>query len=226
MTALSKARDRHVPTDFSFLERSLKEQRIYRFTIRGYFDQLRDPTLCERIDILEETPDRMVVRGTHVLFPGSPNGVRAINEKFGVDLPPEVDDFYTRWNGGLLLHRELYRILPVEEIIATALELRRIVKEPTDPAKLPWYVLRFCDLGDGRYLALRRNAPGRWQVVWTSFEDTDTDLVFPQGLEEDANGVLDGSFLGWLRRMEGTDGWPWGGRIRAPRDWPPGNRIG
>ncbi|HUT33343.1 MAG TPA: SMI1/KNR4 family protein [Planctomycetota bacterium] len=225
MSAPRKARDTNVPTDFSFLEESLEEQRIYRFTIPGCLDRLKDPAFRTRIDVLREEPDRMDVRGTHVLFPGCPDGVRAINDRLGVDLPPEVDDFYTRWNGGLLLHRELYRILPVQEIIATALEVRRIRREPRDRRKLPWHMLRFCEVWNGDYLALRRRAPHDWEVIWADIEQTDVDLLFPADPKVDANVVLDSSFLAWLRRMEETDGWPWGGRIRAPRDWPPGTRI-
>jgi len=211
--------------DFSFLERSLGQERLYRFTIPGCFERLKHPAFSRGVDILAEDAHFMLVRGTHVLFPGCPEGVRAINERFGVDLPPEVDDFYKRWNGGLLLRRELYRVLPVQEIIATATEFRSGRREPTGPAKLPWHMLRFCEVWDGDYLALRRRGPRRWEVIWASVEESDEEMIHPQDPEVDANGVLDTSFLAWLRRVEETDGWPWGGRITAPRDWPPGTRI-
>jgi len=225
MSALRKATVTDSSTDFSFFERSLEQSRVYRFTIPGCFERLKDPAFRGRIDILREEPDRMEVRGSHVVFPGCPDGVRAISERFQLALPQEVDAFYRRWNGGLLLHRELYRILPVEEVIATAIRLRRLRWEPLDPQKLPWHVLRFCEMWDGDYLALRRRAPLDWEVIWADVEAAEADLLYPSDPEEDANCVLDSSFLAWLRRMEETDGWPWGGKIRPPSDWPPGTRI-
>jgi len=214
-----------VPIDLRFFEECLKRSRVYCYTIPGCFERLRIPAFRSRLDVLRDEPHRMDVRGSHVLFAGCPDGVRAINDRFGVDLPSEVHEFYTRWNGGLLFYRELYRLLSVQEIIDTAARCRSLRGEPQDPSELPWHVLRFCEVWDGDYLALRRQAPLRWEVTWADGEMSDEDMIHPEDPQSDANGVLDSSFLAWLRRMEETHGWPWGGRVRAPRDWPPGRRV-
>ncbi|MBM4041715.1 MAG: SMI1/KNR4 family protein [Planctomycetes bacterium] len=213
-------------TDFSFFERSIREKRTYRFTCPWHRDRLMEPDVRDHLQVLRRGRHYMEVRGSHVLRPGCPEGVRAVEERFGVKLPGEVHDFYKRWNGGFLLHRELYPILSVQEIILTAVDFRTVRGEPTDPSKLPWHLFRFCDMSNSNYLALRRKAGRGWEVVWASVEVYDSDLIIPEYAAQHRRCVMDPSFLVWLRRMEDTDGWPWGESIMLPHDKPPSERIG
>jgi len=215
-----------MPVDFSFFERSIRETRTYRFTRGWHRDRLMQPDVREHLRVLGRGRYYTEVSGSHVLRLGCPEGVRAVEERFGVELPREVHDFYGRWNGGVLLYRELYSILPVAGIIHTALQFRRVRREPTSPKELPWHMLRFCDLGEGNCLALRRKGRSDWEVIWADIEVSDTDLILPERAAEHARAVLDPSFLAWLKRMNDTDGWPWGESIMLPDDRPPSKRIG
>ena len=211
-----------MPTDFDFFERSLREPRVYRVW-RGWERELvRQLAGPDGLDILRDTDDDTLIRTTNLMDPGTPAGVRPVEERFGVKLPPEFHQFYQRWNGGVLVYGILYFPLSVEEIIQTAVEYRECQEVSLD---LPWHVLRFCDLGDGCYIALRRRSEGDWEAIFTSCENAEVDLLHPVDLEEDRNGILDPSFSAWLRRIDETDGWPWGGNIAMPDGRPPCERV-
>jgi len=212
-------------TDFSFFERSIRETRTYRFTCPWHRDRLMAADVRDHLQVLRRGRHYADFQGSHVVRAGCPEGVHAIEERFGVRLPREVHDFYKRWNGGLLLYREIYPVLSVQEIIETAIDFRTVRGEPTDPSKLPWHLLRFCDMSNSNYLALRSQNGRDWGVDWADVEVTDSDLILPERAVN-YKGVMDPSFLVWLKRMNDTDGWPWGESIMLPDDKPPSKRIG
>jgi len=212
-----------VPVDWSSFEKSLAESRVYRFSNEWYVQRLKKSQGGDEFEILRSGPFDTDIRGSHVVWPGNPDGARPIEERLAIDLPEEVHDFYHRWDGAWLFYREQYDILSVAQIIETAIEMREIRDEPME---LPWNVLRFCDMGDGNYLALRRKGPLDWEVIWADASRWDAELVKLADPRDDACIRLDASFFAWLRRMDDTDGWPWGESIALPRDTAPSERIG
>ncbi len=209
-------------TDFGFFERSLNEKRIYRVTRDLERDMIRKLGTAGAVQILDDTEEHTLVRATNLMDPGSPDGVKPIEDRFGVKLAQEVDAFYRRWNGGVLIYRSVYLILDVQAIIETAIDFRQCQGVPMD---LPWHVLRFCDMGSSDHIALRRNTDADWEVIWADVENCETELLYPEDPQADARGILDASFLAWLRRMDETDGWPWGEHIMLPHDKPPCERV-
>jgi len=211
-----------VSADFSFFERSLHEPRVYRVW-RGYErEAVRRIAEFDGLDILRDTDEDTLIRTTNLMDPGTPDGVRSVEERFGITLPRDVHEFYTRWNGGVLVYGTLQVLLSVDEIIETAMDFRRC-QEVSEG--VPWHVIRFCNLGDGCYIALRRRSEGDWEAIFTSCENAELDLLNPTDLEEDRNRILDPSFSAWLRRTHETDGWPWGEHIAQPDGRPPCERV-
>ena len=211
-----------MPTDFDFFERSLHEPRVYRVWRGWEREAVRQLAAFDGLDILQETDEHTLIRTTNLMDPGTADGVRSVEERFGVSLPPELHQFYGRWNGGVLVYGILYFMLSADEIIQTAEESRELEGVSLD---LPWHMIRFCNLGDGCYTALRRRSEGDWEIIWADIEDAELDLLHPVDLEEDHNGILDPSFPAWLRRVDGTDGWPVGGNLDMPDGRPPCTRV-
>jgi hypothetical protein len=216
-------REDAVASDFGFFQRSLNEKRVYRVTRDYERDILKELGAAGAVDILEDAEEHTLVAVTNLMDPGAPNGVEPVEEKFGLSLPREMDAFYRRWNGGLLLYRSLYTLLNVRSIIQTAIEFRRDYGVPRD---LPWHVLRFCEIGDSDCFALRRRPDGGWEVILAVHEYDDTEFLEPEDPKVDARRVLSDSFHGWLQLMDETDGWPWGPRLRPPNAESPCQRVG
>jgi hypothetical protein len=211
-----------VALDFAFFERSLHQPRLYRVWSDWEREIVRRLADLDGLDILAETEDETLIRAVNLMDPGTPEGVKPIEERFGIRLPRELHEFYRRWNGGVLVYRTLYSVLSVEDIVTTALELRELHEVPPD---LPWHAVRFCELQDSDCLALRKRQSDAWEVVWAGCDRTDLDLLRPDDPREDCNCTLDPSFLHWLRRMDETDGWPWGEHIMLPSDKAPCKRV-
>lgn len=190
-------------TDYSFFEAALRKSRRYRIRLMGYYEVVQAEPLRHQVKFLKETKKRLDIEVRHVMGPQNTDAAD-IGHALKVKLPPDFTQFYKRWNGGYLLFREPYRLMPAKEILDFALELRRLREEPLD---LPFHVVRFCDMGDGFYLALRRK-PGRrnrWEVIWGGADYLDAELATAG---KDIVAVLDPSFCAWLKRMIRTDGWP------------------
>ena len=222
MPQASRAAAPPMATDFGFFERSLHEPRVYRVW-RGYEREIvRQLAGLDGLDILRDTDEDTLIRTTNLMDPGTPDGVRSVEERFGVALPPEFHRFYQRWNGGVLVYGALYFLLPAEEIIETAVEFRELQEVSLD---LPWHVLRFCELDGGNFVALRRKRDGEWEAIFTSCENVDTEYLEPEDSCVDARRILAPSFSEWLRKVHDTDGWPWGEHIAYPEDRPPCERV-
>jgi len=166
----------------------------------------------------EEGNDRVVVRGSHMMNPGNPVGLAQVNERFNITLPGDLDQFYRLYNGGYILFRELYRLMPVEQIIEWTLDFRT-----GEDAKTPFHVIRFCDLGDSQCIALRRTPSGEWVVMYAEPGFSTDALLHDEELIRDY--TWDNSFTAWLKRMCATDGWPSAMRV-YPNDKEPLQRIG
>jgi len=211
-----------MPADFDFLEPSLHEPRAYR--VRRGGERLIVETLAtsDGLDILRDTDDYTLICATNLMNPGTPDGARSIERRFGVELPPEFHQFYQRWDGGVLIYRSIYFILSSAQIIETAVEFRDVQEMPLD---LPWHVLRFCEVADEDYVALRRRAPSDWEAIYASGDNPETDYLYPQDARVDARGVVAPSFSEWLRKVHDTDGWPWGEHLPLRRNRPPCERV-
>lgn len=209
-------------TDFSFFERSLTEKRIYRVTRDRERDLLKDLATSGDVEVLEDSEEYTDLLVANLMDPGTPEGVKPIEERFGVTLPQDVRAFYRRWNGGILIYQAVYSILDVESIIAMALEFRQCHGVP---AGMPWHVLRFCDIGSSDYFALRHKTDAEWEVILADHECHEMEFLVPEDPKIDARRVLAGSFLGWLRRLDESDGWPWGKQIMPPHRKPPCQRV-
>ena len=200
-----------MPVDYSFFEASLADQRTYR----GQWDRqqlglFEGAQARGRLELLSRKRDDLRFRGTHVMRPGHPLGLAQVNEQLGITLPEDIDAFYRRWNGGLLVLKRFYHLLSAADIIRRSREMRQIRREP-GPPELPWHLVRFCDLGNSEYLALRFDpSTSDWNVFWASHEELDAyyiaDTAKPPGRREFT--IVDPSFRSWLQRMCATDGWP------------------
>ena len=196
-------------TNFRFFEESLTDLRAYRVMDRWYWQCVTKPEIRPHLAVQRERESDNIfgeVRGSHVMGDANRIGLAQVAEQFNVILPPDVDDFYRRWDGGLLLFQQPYLLLSANEIIKTAVEFREL-RQGQEPANLPWHLLRFCNVGNGNYLAFRqRRQRTNWEVIFASVEELDVDLLYDR---EDLNEVvLDSDFSSWLHRMCKSDGWP------------------
>lgn len=91
----------------------------------------------------------------------------------------------------------------------------------------PWPLIRFCDMSNGNYLAMRLSSDGGWQVNFLSREDPDERFI-ADWEQEHKGAFLDPSFTAWVERIANSDGWPIGGEIVLSDDdnRPPTERIG
>ena len=187
---------------YGFFLRSCRERRVYHVLMAFYHQQLRSPPWRGRVEVVgQDDMGRDIISGTHIMNPGNPRGIREVNQRFGVDLPGDVDAFYRQWDGGLVLLRQGYPVLSAEQVIETSLNMRRWRGESLGT---PWNVLRFCDLGDGDYLVFRRCGEGKWDIALALVDALDADIVGNNRL------TVAPSFHAWLRRMIETDGYPLG----------------
>lgn len=197
--------------DFGFLERALHERRAYR--CHGPYAAWRYEWMSEwSLDdmVLKGKTDGedadFVFTGTHRMRPGNALGVARINEVFNVTLPADFDAFYRRWDGGVLLFREIYPLLSVEQM----LEVNEwYVENTTWDRRSPWPLIRFCDMSNGDYLAMRLSGDGAWQVNFLSRESPDECFIVDWE-QEYSGSFMDASFTAWVRRIIATDGWPVG----------------
>jgi hypothetical protein len=213
-------------TDFEFFERTLHEQRSYRFRGEQAAWHAKQLRRWEAIDqwTVAGKPDGadadFTVTGSHVLDSGNPIGVAGLNERFNITLPQDVDDFYRKWDGGLLLFRQYYPILSVQQIIQVTLWHRDIGNE----GDYPFHLIRFCDLGNSDYLAFRFSEKQEWEVIYKAYEYPDSEVIL--NWHEHPGAFLDSDFRHWLQRMIDTDGWPLGGQwIRRDNEPPPAERV-
>ena len=190
--------------DYRFFAKVVSETRRYRLQCAGYCERLEEEPLRSHVKVLDATSEKHIDIETKQLVNPPSNDVLEVNRALKIRLPADFTQFYKRWNGAYLLLREPYRLMPAKEILDFALELRRLREEPLD---LPFHVVRFCDMRDGFYLALRRK-PGKankWEVIWGGADYLDAELATAG---DDIVDVLDPSFCSWLKRMIRTDGWP------------------
>jgi hypothetical protein len=215
-------REDAVASDFTFFEQSLRQPRVYRVWRGREREIVRLLAEMDGLDILEETEEETLIRTVNLTDPGTPGGVKPIEERFGIHLPRELHEFYRRWNGGVLVYGTIHFLLGVEGIIETTSGIREAQQVSQE---LPWHILRFCDLGDGNYIGLRRKSDEQWEAIWASCEHTDPELLHPSDPVEERSGTFEPSFLQWLRRVHETDGWPWGEHIAMSDDRPPLLRV-
>jgi hypothetical protein len=194
---------------------------VYR--VRGDLERDLIQSVAEPgyVDILEDTRDYTLVRARHLMDRADRKGVAPLEKRFGVQLTDDVADFYRRWNGGVLIFRNIYIVFPVRLIERTAKELR---KAHGLSSALPWRVLRFCSVEEGDHLALRQNGVG-WHVIWASHEYDEAEFLEPEDPAVDARRVLDQSFAAWLQRMDATDGWPLSEQLLLLGEEPPLERV-
>jgi hypothetical protein len=221
-------------TDYRFFEESCAEERTYRVKNGWHCDRIMNAVAAELAhgagnnspveitDFLEqydeeeeEEREECAVRGSHLMAPGEPTGVAAIYEQLGVALPQEVDDFYRQWNGGFLLFQEFYEVMSVEAIIAIAICLDRANRRTQKPLNF----LRFCNVLDDCYLALRKNSQELWEVVFCEGGEAPEEHYFDRG---NMPPKYEG-FRSWLLAMCENDGWPIARGIGG--DEPPAERI-
>jgi len=133
---------------------------------------------------------------SHMLRPFDGVGIEAVESEFGITLPSDIKTFYQKWSGGTLVYRQVFRLMSPQEIIAVSKEIREVRNE----LSLPWRLIRFCDMEDSNYFALRLNpkASHEWQVTFAEIGYLDDDLQRRVG--DDV--VTDWSFADWLDRLD------------------------
>ena len=138
-----------------------------------------------------------MVEGSHVMNPGNPSGLAEVNERFHIQLPNDMDQFYREWNGGYLLLSVPYELLSAKEIIEKNEEMRLGRKEPL---LKPWNIVRFAHIADGNYIGLSF-VNSNWHILFISIEYGDEELsgkIPRQGIPV--------SFSEWLEFILKTDG--------------------
>ncbi len=207
-------------TDYEFFEVSRREQRCYHTDWDRPMEAFRTLEGLHRIEIMQDAQDEMTIRGSHIMEAGCAVGLAQVNERLGVALPADIDQFYRQYNGGMLLCREIYRLMPAAEIIEVNLTLRARTVERQD---IPFGIVRFCDIRDGCYIALRRIEGEDWSIIYAEDGYTIQELMYDPGLVKEYS--WDSSFAAWLERMCKTDGWPSALQVYG-HDHPPMERLG
>ncbi len=141
-------------------------------------------------------------------------------------LPEDFVEFYRHIRAGMLCFENFVWLMPLDEMLANELEMRRIVGEVEPKLRRTPSLgfLRSGDRGNDKYFGLRRY-DGAWKVVPYSVDIFDIELEGPEG--EDY--VCDDSFTAWLERMLDTEANPGSQRYRKPGEkdsWTYAKRIG
>lgn len=171
--------------------------RRYRFGghASGY-QYLNDWPGGPAINVIREFDDTtFIAESVPSLTPAPPGRVGQVEQQLGVTFPPDLRAFYENWDGGVMMMLYEYRLLSLDELI----EERDRFSEPDTPPK----IIRFCDLDDGNYMAVRLGHHGG-DVVYADAGTDDDELFDPQRDEY----RTDDSFEAWLKRIIDTDGWP------------------
>jgi hypothetical protein len=189
---------------WTFFEQSLLAPRRYKTTAAYYYPLLKKHDQAGAIRLVQEDTYSTTFDANHLLRPGEPAGLSLVEKEFGIRLPEDINEFYKRWGGGLLVFRREYELLAPGEMVRLARELRQIRGEPAD---LPWRLIRFCDIGDSCYFALRLSEKNEWEVIYADVSYYDADLQ-SGGAQGQCYTHTDASFRDWLKRMADTDGWP------------------
>jgi hypothetical protein len=146
--------------------------------------------------------DRTFYKVSHMMRPFNGTGLELVEQECQMSLPDDVKSFYNRWSGGALVYRQVFRLLTPQQIVNVTTEIRTT----RDEDDLPHQLLRFCDMEDSNYFALRKDpaAPDQWNVIFADIGYTDADM---QG-DEGKGMITDHSFTDWLARLNQTDGFP------------------
>jgi hypothetical protein len=186
--------------DFNFLKQTLNEKRKYRLHRYPYYEVIEDELVSDAVTILDNSNDNSIdVEISNVLFDNN-EPMTSEEEKFFAELPEDFCSFYKLYNGGFLFYKNFYRLLSRSEI----LEVEAFFME-RDKEEGECKVIRFCDMQDGIYIALRKKINGEWGVVWADPGDSNYELCSG---DNDKYCLMDKSFSEWLKRMIITDGWP------------------
>ena len=195
--------------EFINFRRSLKETRRYRDPIDDCLSlKEKNPSMFKnwRISPAPASEIDSIVEGTHIMKPGNPTGLEAVNKKFNVILPNDLDQFYKNWDGGYLLLSVPYTLLSVDEIIERNIWIRSVRHEPLDA---PWKIVKFAHISDGNYIGMSRIG-AEWYILFISNEYYDAELS--QTGKPPRQG-LPATFSEWLDLILKTDGvlpdiWP------------------
>ncbi len=182
---------------YDFIYDLMQNPRTYRLA-GGPHDYLMDfDSGGKRIQLSEQNDGNTVAVLAPALADATPGAIEALEQQYDIKLPDDFREFYQRWNGGMIRMLYPYRLLNLSELRQT---IDRFTDEVTSPR-----IVRFCDLDDGNYFALR-HLVSAWDVVYAEAGIDDKDLCEARA-GNDGWGT-DESFEAWLRRIVDTDGWP------------------
>ncbi len=156
----------------------------------------------EQIIRIKTEGDRNYYKVSHMMRPFDGTDLGLVEHEFQMSLPDEIKSLYRRWSGGALVYRQVFRLLTPREIVSVTREIRTARNEDD----LPYHLIRFCDMEDSNYFALRKDpaASDQWNVIFADIGYTDADMQGDQG----KGMICDASFTDWLVRLDETDGFP------------------
>jgi len=180
------------------------EHRVYccpdGSTFYEFFKDLQ--TGPDQIVRIKTEGDRNFYRVSHMMRPADGTDLGLVEQEFQTSLPDDIKSFYDRWSGGALVYRQVFRLLAPGEIVGVSKKIRTA----RDEDDLPHHLIRFCDMDDSNYFALRKDpeAADQWNVIFADIGYTDADMQGDQG----KGMITDPSFTDWLVRLDETDGFP------------------
>lgn len=185
-------------TNYARFEASIHETRTYHDEWGGLPGEIREAGIpIAKFKIVDKVT-AADVSGSHVMNPGIADPITPFKKFFGCNPPDDFSDFYRRWNGGFLLFGLVYRLLPIEKMIAENAEFREMRGHD---AKSEWKIIRFADIGHNDFIGFRKKN-GSWVVSLILNEYHDDDLH--AGAFEAP--VLAKSFKEWIDRLIDLDG--------------------
>lgn len=202
-------------TDYSRFDQTLGIVKRYRIT-GTYHHRVRDGYRClfykkdeakrslfstVRSEVIGDEYIALTIEGKHEMNAPVPSGALAIENAMNVKLPRDLHDFYARWGGGYLMLSEFHYILSPSEVVSYCTWLRNVRMED---AQLPWRIIRYCDVGEGHFLALYDES-GRsdWKVIFASCDFSDEQILDPSF---GAISKYGDSFSTWLMETIERDG--------------------
>jgi hypothetical protein len=184
--------------NYARFEASMRETRAYHDEWGKLPGEIREAGIpMSKFQIIDRITDADV-SGSHVMNSGIADPITPFKKSFKTAPPVDFCDFYCRWNGGFLLFGLVYRLLPMDRIIAVNMEFREMRGHKPSA---PWRIIRFADIGNNDYIGYRLKEDNR-VVSLILNEYHDDDLLTGQFEAP----VLAGSFSGWIDRLLDLDG--------------------